>query len=107
MAQPAPGWCDRPLQKPPIEGFVSQRCVLDTKRSNEGFWRLLQTTPVPQGGTSPPDLRRGARFPCKGTNAETPGNARSRARSFSVRGAPAPPFLSFATRKRGITIEGS
>ncbi|MCI0420461.1 MAG: hypothetical protein L0312_14760, partial [Acidobacteria bacterium] len=36
-------------------------CIFDTKRSNDEFRVTLQTTPVPLRGTSPPDLRRGAR----------------------------------------------
>ncbi len=41
------GWCDRSLRKPPIECFVSQTCIFDTKRSNDEFRVTLQTTPVP------------------------------------------------------------
>jgi hypothetical protein len=33
---------------------VPQRRVVETKRSNDGFGCILQTTPVPQRGTSPP-----------------------------------------------------
>ncbi|MCI0420296.1 MAG: CRTAC1 family protein, partial [Acidobacteria bacterium] len=47
LAQPAPGWCDRSLRKPPIECFVSQTCIFDTKHSNDEFRVTLQTTPVP------------------------------------------------------------
>ena len=47
MAQPVPGWCNQPLRKPPIEGFVSQTCIIDTKRTNEDFRVMFQTTPVP------------------------------------------------------------
>ena len=45
MAQPARGWCDLVLRKHP----------------NEDFRVTFQTTPVPLRGTSPPDLRSGAR----------------------------------------------
>jgi len=57
MAQPAPGWCDPSLRKHPIEYFVSQTRIFDTKRSNNDFRGTFQTTPVPLRGTSPPDLR--------------------------------------------------
>ncbi|MCI0419990.1 MAG: hypothetical protein L0387_21650, partial [Acidobacteria bacterium] len=69
LAQPAPGWCDRSLRKPPIERFVSQTCSFDAKRSNDEFRVTLQTTPVPLRGTSPPDLRRGVR---KTSNLQPP-----------------------------------
>jgi hypothetical protein len=65
LAQPASGWCDRSLWKPPIERFVSQTCVFDTKRSIDAFQIIPQTTPVPLRGTSPPDLRRYLRFQVK------------------------------------------
>jgi hypothetical protein len=61
MAQPARGWCDRPLRKHAIERFVPQRLFVDTKRLNDGSWCIPQTTSVPLRGASPPDLRRGAR----------------------------------------------
>ncbi len=41
--------------------FVLQRLFLDTRRLNDGSRCIRQTTPVPLRGTSPPDLRRGAR----------------------------------------------
>lgn len=66
MAQPAPGWCERPFRKPSIQRFVSQTCIFATKRTNDDFWVTLQTTPVPLCGTSPPDLRRHLRFQVKG-----------------------------------------
>ena len=60
LAQPVPGWwSNQSLRKPPIEGFVSQTCIIDTKRTNDDFRFTHQTTPVPLRGTSPPDLRRG------------------------------------------------
>ena len=46
MARPAPGWCDRPLQKPPIERFVPQGLFPDMKRLTVRG-TSLQTTPVP------------------------------------------------------------
>ncbi len=46
MAQPALGWCDRPMRKPPTtERFVPQRLFLDTKRLNDGSRCIPQTTP--------------------------------------------------------------
>ena len=60
MAQPSPGWSERPFRKPSFQRFVSQSCIFATKRTNGDFWVKLQTTPVPLCGTSPPDLR-GAR----------------------------------------------
>jgi hypothetical protein len=42
-----PGWCDRSLQKPPVERFVSQTGIFNTKRLNDVFRVTLQTTPVP------------------------------------------------------------
>ena len=71
MAQSEPGWCHRPLRKPPMERFVPQRLFLNTKRLNHGSRCILQTTPVPLRGTSPPDLRRGAR---KTSNSQGPGS---------------------------------
>jgi hypothetical protein len=47
---PAPGWCNRPSQKPPIERFVPQGLFLGTKRVRGA---PLQTTPVSLCGTSP------------------------------------------------------
>ncbi len=44
---PAPGWCDRPLRKPPIERFVPQGLLLHTKRLNDDSRCIPQTTPVP------------------------------------------------------------
>ena len=58
---PAPGWCDWTGWKPSVECCVSQTCIFNTTRSNDDFSVGLQTTPVPLCGTSPPDLRRGAR----------------------------------------------
>jgi CHASE1-domain containing sensor protein len=75
MAQSAPGWCERSLGNPLIERFVSQTCVFDTKRSIEAFQVIPQTTPVSLRGTSPPDLRRGAR---KTSNLRFPGERESR-----------------------------
>ena len=40
---------------------MSQSGLIDTKRSIDAFQIIPQTTPVPPCGTSPPDLRRGAR----------------------------------------------
>ena len=88
MAQPAPGWCERPLRKPSIQRFVSQTCIFDTKRTNDVFWVNLQTTPVPLYGTSPPDLRRGAR---KTSNLQ--------GQAFQPAGSPDFPVLPGATGK--------
>ena len=72
MAQPAPGWCDPYLPRHPIERFVSQTRIFDTKRSNDDSRITFQVTPVPLRGTSPPDLRRGAR---KTSNLQVPALA--------------------------------
>ena len=61
MAQPALGWCDPVLRKHPIVRFVARTRIFGTRRSNDDFRVTFQTTPVPLCGTSPPDLRRGAR----------------------------------------------
>jgi hypothetical protein len=63
LAHPVPGWCDQRLRKPPSEGFVSQTCIIDTKRTNDDFRVTIQTTPVPLRGTSPPDLRGAQKRP--------------------------------------------
>ena len=72
MAQAAPGWCDPVLRNHPIERFVSRTGIFDTKRSNDDLRVIFQTTPVPLRGTSPPDLRRGAR---KTSNLQVPAKA--------------------------------
>ena len=42
MAQPAPGWCDLLLRKPPIDCCVSQTRIFDMKRSNVSRFRSMR-----------------------------------------------------------------